>query len=200
MNFYRSVVSSGSGNVKDYVATVNGEVVGNTTCASFFAGNENVNYVNDIYIGNEITSCDNMFNGLWFVTSDSSNLPNIHIGQNVVDCSHMFHHARAYNVNRYVKPLRLNITFPKNAKYLNYLFYDSGSICGDIYINNGAPVVSNMLAYKNNDWRLNIWCHNSEAIKNGSIGQTGNIPLWPMTNGYYSAERNIYLYNNYTGT
>lgn len=200
MNFYRSVIGSGVGSDKDYLTTVD-DVVYYPTGAGFFEGQTSPISGDGIEIGDEITNCYGMFRSVEF--NNNAILKNIHIGNNVVDCTRFMATAYAYNfINAYSRQdvdFDVNITFPMSVEHLDYAFVDTarsqGGITGNIYINNRYVRSNNMFQYKNNTKRVNVFCPNvSWIMSDNPYGWT------EMTNGYYSQYYNVYLYNNYTGT
>ena len=199
MNFYRSVIGSGVGKEDDYLTTVNA-VACDPTGVEFFADQPGTNAIagDGIVIGDELINCAGMFRSAYF--NNNSIIKNIHVGNNVVDCTEFMRNARAVNNvggTYYSVPFEVNITFPKNVAYLNNAFASIyGGISGNIYINNRYARTPNMWASSVNTVRsLRIFCSNVNWIMDDNPGGWSAV-----TNGYYRQTQNIYLYNNYTGT
>lgn len=200
MNFYRSVIGNGGGSDQDYLTTVN-DVAVNPTGVQFFASQ----FVSGdgLIIGDELSNCTSIFAGAIF--KGNKMLKNLHIGNNVRDCSNFMYQAEVRNyVNdtHYTTDLdfNVNITFPMSVEHLDNAFnsvaYSYNGICGNIYINNREIRTNNMLQYRQaTHKRLNIFCNRAEWIVSDNPGGWETI-----TNGYYSLSRNVYLYNNYVGT
>ena len=100
--------------------------------------------------------------------------------------------------------LAQDFIIPKNVKSVGNMFINCENYHGNIYINNvglNAAGYHNML--KNTGFnRKNVYCNNlTNLMSTGTDSIIGNYISWTaMTNGYYNAFYNIYLFNNYNGT
>ena len=92
------------------------------------------------------------------------------------------------------------IAIPKNVVNASYMFADSPNMISNIYIN-GNPEVNYIVTSKNKSRVMNIFV-TSLFDKNMVMMLNGNktyANLQPLSdgNGYFSANYNCYIYNNY---
>ena len=140
--------------------------------------------------GSKANTFENFFRNEWIFNKPVSIPP---LAQS---CYQAFQDA--YNFNQ-------EIVIPLNVRTCNNMFTNCKNMRSNIYINNSNGIfVTNMFKNHYNHYRKNIFINNAQSITTGYNTGTGSIVgagiTWStMTNGYYNAYHNIYVYNNYTG-
>ncbi len=212
MNFYRSVL--GQGEAGSYTVTsVNAggiKTIHKSSCASMFVSNSSFN--SDVIIGNNVSDISLM---LAYCTSFNRNVV---IPSGVTNCAETFRNCSSLNQNILIpngvkncafmfwrcSSLNQNFVIPSSVENMYSMFINcslGGTGCS-LKINSVGRTVFNfncayMLQGKSTSKRLNIFCNNLDALRNGNLN--GVITWTSMTNGFYNSAQNIYLYNNYSG-
>lgn len=148
------------------------------------------NFNRNIIIPDKAENCCEMF---YLCEKMSSKIT---FGKNMVDCVRMFQGCYQLSIDN-------DVTLPKSVALANGMFAECGRLnIPNLYINNINCGISYMLSSWHNS-RINIFCEDLTEIVSLTQSDSivgGKITWTPMTNGYYNALRNIYLYNNYLGT
>ena len=142
------------------------------------------------FLGNNFTSMEGVFQGCGNYNQS------IIIPHGVTGTYAMFNNAKNFNQDVYI---------PSTVYGLYNMFRNAWNFGKNIYINNanGALNCTNMMISMNNSIRKNIFLSNLQAITSlsGASSIVGASISWSaITNGYYNARYNIYLYSNYSGT
>ncbi len=171
----------------------------------------NMIYFNQpITIPNSVTDCSSLLYGC-----TRFNQP-ITIPENATDCSTMFYGC--YNFNQNIWWLKkvtnassmfastnmnqYGIVFNREIKDLSYCFRRSNIVPQHIYIR-GKNVINavGMLNNVPNTRRINVWIDigvNSYFNKKNAYSIINAYITWTnMTNGFYNASKNIYVFTNY---
>lgn len=204
MNYYRSLVGSGSGNLKaaSYTAMVN-HVYQLGSCDKAFSNNTIFN--DEVTIGDRVFSCNFMFLSCTNF-NQNVNIPdnvkycrgmfsgctnfnqNVIIPENVSDCVHMFNGCTNFT--------NKNIILPANVGNCIGMFIHIPNLSINLYVN-GTNKLNFIFSYYSNGAmaRKNIFCSDFNIAYNvlgWDIGWTN------ATNCKYNTYYNIYIYNNYS--
>lgn len=183
-----------------------------TNCATMFNGFNAFNQ--PIEIPNSVTVCSWMFR-----FAQSFNQPLV-IPDSVIGCGNMLFGASAYNspvtfgssVTNCLQAIgncesfNQDVTIPHKCSTAYKMLFNDVSFSKNVYIDNADATSFNyqgLLEGCNNSLVKNVFCYDlskvngSGTVKNGIVNAA--ITWTETTNGYYNAEYNIYLYNNYLG-
>ena len=138
-----------------------------------------------ITIPDKVLNCAYMFNNC-----GNFNQP-ITIPDNVTNCAYMFQWC--YNFNK-------SVTIGYNVLTCAYMFNNCRNLNQNIYIKSTKTSnVVRMLYNHNNQKMINLFCTNLASLNKTTAATSlvGAAITWTaMTNGYYNATYNVYLYNN----
>ena len=175
-----------------------------TSCTYMF--NRCINFNQPIIIPDSVQYCGNMFGGCYnfnqpvtfganiyscyamFYNCQKFNQP-INMPNTVDDCSSMFINCQNFN-----QPIILSANLTNCA----YLFSNCYDYNQNIYMPSNKVINAYRMLYNHNKMkRINVFSRSLGRLRNNSTSIVGvNVAWTSITNGYYNATYNIYLYSN----
>lgn len=156
------------------------------SCEYAFA--ECYNYNQPVTLCGQVENCGSMFDGDY-----GFNAP-VTIMNGVVNCASMLYGCSEFN-----QP----VTIPESVNNCAYMFDGCFNMTSDIYIDNVTDInaVGMLPYYDGTQDAIHVYCNNLSLINgnnyDNSIISSADVNWTPVTNGYYSADFNVYILNNY---